>query len=77
MLYRQRWRIEEAFWMVKRLLGLSSFWCGAQNAVELPIWATGWLYAVLIDLVDAVAEARDRPFADISVEMVFTHIRFS
>jgi hypothetical protein len=26
---------------------------------------------VLIDLVDAVAEALDRPFADISVEMVF------
>jgi IS4 transposase len=42
MLYRQRWRIEEAFLIVKRLLGLSSFWCGAQNAVELQIWAT-WL----------------------------------
>ena len=26
---------------------------------------------LLIDLVDAVAEALDRPFADISVEMVF------
>ena len=41
-LYRQRWRIEDAYAIVKRLLGLAYFWCGAQNAVELQLWAT-WL----------------------------------
>lgn len=77
MLYRQRWRIEDAFLLIKRLLGLSYFWCGAQNAVELQIWATWLLYAVLIDLTDAVAEALRRPFADISVEMVFRSLPFA
>ena len=41
-LYWQRWRIEDAYNIVKRLLGLAYFWCGAQNAVEMQIWAT-WL----------------------------------
>lgn len=77
MLYRQRWRIEDAFLIIKRLLGLSYFWCGAQNAVELQIWATWLLYAVLIDLTDAVAEALRRPFADISVEMVFRSLPYA
>lgn len=30
-LYRQRWRIEDAFLIVKRLLGLAYFWGGAQD----------------------------------------------
>lgn len=34
-LYWQRWRIEDAYAIVKRLLGLAYFWCGAQNAVEM------------------------------------------
>jgi len=54
-LYWQRWRIEDAYNIVKRLLGLAYFWCGAQNAVEMQVWATWLLYAVLIDLTDAVA----------------------
>jgi len=29
------------------------------------------LYAVLVDLTDSVAEALNRPFEDISMEMVF------
>lgn len=30
-LYWQRWRIEDAYSVVKRLLGLAYFWCGAQE----------------------------------------------
>lgn len=70
-LYRQRWRIEDAFLTVKSLLGLSYFFCGADNAVNLQVWATWILYAILVDLTDAVAEALTRPFADISMEMVY------
>ena len=65
-LYRQRWRIEDAFLTVKSLLGLSYFFCAADNAVNLQVWATWILYAILVDLTDAVAEALARPFADIS-----------
>lgn len=75
-LYWQRWRIEEAFAIVKRLLGLAYFWCGAQNAVELQLWATWILYAVLVDLTDAVAEALNQPFAAISIEMVYRSLYF-
>jgi len=75
-LYWQRWRIEDAYNIVKRLLGLAYFWCGAQNAVEMQVWATWLLYAVLIDLSDAVAEALHLPFAAISVEMVYRSLYF-
>ena len=47
-LYGQRWRIEDAYALVKRLLGLAYFWCGAQNAIEMQLWATWLLYAVLV-----------------------------
>jgi hypothetical protein len=70
-LYWQRWRIEDAYAIVKRLLGLAYFYGGAQNAVEMQIWATWLLYAALVDLSDAVAEALDQPFAAISMEMVY------
>lgn len=69
-LYWQRWRIEDAYNIVKRLLGLAYFWCGAQNAVEMQVWATWLLYVVLVDLTDAVAEALHQPFSTISMEMV-------
>lgn len=75
-LYWQRWRIEDAYNIVKRLLGLAYFWCGAQNAVEMQIWATWLLYVVLIDLTDAVAEALHQPFAAISIEMVYRSLYF-
>jgi hypothetical protein len=77
LLYRQRWRIEEAFLIVKRLLGLSYLWSGAQNAVELQLWATWLLYAVLVDLTDAVAEALNRPFAAISIARVFGSLPYA
>jgi hypothetical protein len=75
-LYWQRWRIEDAYTMVKRLLGLAYFWSGSQNAVELQIWATWLLYVVLIDLTDAVAEHLHLPFAIISIEMVYRSLYF-
>jgi IS4 transposase len=53
-LYRKRWRIEQAFNTVKRLLGLSYLWTGSLNGIKLQIWATWLFYAVLIDLGDAV-----------------------
>ncbi len=70
-LYGQRWRIEEAFHIGKRLLGLAYFWTGSQNGVALQLWATWLLYAVLIDLTDAVAERLKQPFGALSVEMVY------
>jgi hypothetical protein len=73
-LYRQRWRIEDAYAIVKRLLGLAYFWTGAQNGVQLQVWATWLLYAVLVDLTDAVAAALNRPFTEISLEMVYRSI---
>jgi hypothetical protein len=68
-LYRQRWRIADAFGTVKSLLGLSYFFCGADNAVQVQVSAAWILYAVLADVTDAGAEALARPFADVSMEM--------
>jgi hypothetical protein len=73
-LYRQRWRIEDAFAIVKRLLGLAYFWTGSVNGVQLQVWATWVLYAVLVDLTDAVAAALNRPFTELSVEMVYRSV---
>lgn len=70
-LYWQRWRIEDAFHVVKRLLGLSYFYVGSINGVQVQVWSTWLLYAVLTDLCDDVAEALDLPLACISVEMVY------
>jgi hypothetical protein len=75
-LYWQRWRIEDAYAIVKRLLGLAYFWVGAQNGVALQLWATWLLYAILVDLTDAVAEALNQPFAAISLEMVYRSLYF-
>ena len=70
-LYAQRWRIEEAFLLVKRLLGLSYLWTGAANGIALQVWATWLLYAVLVDLADDVAVALEAPLERISLEMTF------
>ncbi len=75
-LYAHRWRIEEAFLIVKRLLGLAYVWTGAANGIALQVWATWLLYAVLIDLSDAVAEELNLPLDRISVEMVFRGLYF-
>jgi hypothetical protein len=70
-LYWQRWRIEDAFNIVKRLLGLAYFWTGSLNGVQVQVWATWILYTVLVDLTDAVAQAVDTPFQALSVEMIY------
>lgn len=75
-LYGQRWRIEDAFAAVKRLLGLAYFWVGSANGVELQIWATWLLYAVLVDLTDAIAEELGQPFGALSLEMVYRRLYF-
>lgn len=69
-LYRRRWRIEEAFNTVKRLLNLSYLWTGSLNGIKLQIWATWLFYALLIDLGDAVADRLGVPFDRISLEML-------
>jgi hypothetical protein len=70
-LYWQRWRIEDAFNIVKRLLGLAYFWTGSINGVQVQVWATWILYVVLVDLTDAVAQALNQPFQALSIEMVY------
>jgi hypothetical protein len=70
-LYRRRWRIEEAFNTVKRLLGLAYLWTGSINGVLLQVWATWLFYAILVDLGDAVADEMGVPFDRISLEMLF------
>ena len=70
-LYRRRWRIEEAFFTVKRLLNLAYLWTGSLNGVLLQVWATWLFFALLVDLGDAVAEELMLPFDRISLEMVF------
>lgn len=66
-----RWRIEEAFLLTKRLLGLAYLWTGAFNGIALQVWATWLLYGVLVDLGDAIAQELDRPLEQISLEMVY------
>jgi hypothetical protein len=70
-LYGQRWRIEEAFLVTKRLLGLSYLWTGAFNGIALQVWVSWLLYAVLVDLSDAIAQELDLPLDRISLEMVY------
>ncbi len=70
-LYARRWRIEDAFHLVKRLLGLAYLWTGSLNGIKLQIWATWLMYAVLVDLSDAVAEAVQLPLERISMKMVW------
>ena len=73
-LYRRRWRVEDAFNLTKRLLGLSYLWVGSTNGVALQVWATWLVYAMLIDLTDSVAERLTLAFDALSIEMVFRAI---
>jgi hypothetical protein len=70
-LYRKRWGIEQAFNLVKRLLGLSYLWTGSINGIKLQIWATWLFYAVLMDLGDAVADELALAVDRISLEMIY------
>ena len=73
-LYSRRWRIEESFLLLKRLLGLSYLWTGSINGIKLQIWATWLFYAVLLDISDEVADELTLPIDSISIEMVFRGI---
>jgi hypothetical protein len=75
-LYGHRWRIEDAFNTLKRLLGLAYFWTGSQNGVQLQLWATWMVYLAVVDLTDAVAEALNQPLLAISLEMVFRGLAY-
>jgi hypothetical protein len=61
---------------VKRLLGLAYFWVGSENGVQLQLWATWLLYAVLVDLTDGVAERLEQPWAAVSLEMVYRSLYY-
>lgn len=75
-LYWQRWRIEDAYKTVKRLLGLAYFWVGSVNGIALQLWATWLMYAVLVDIADDVADVLAIPFNQISLEMVYRSLYF-
>lgn len=75
-LYWQRWRIEDAYKTVKRLLGLAYFWVGSANGVALQLWATWLMYAILVDLTDDVADTLSVPFNQVSLEMVYRSLYF-
>lgn len=75
-LYGRRWRIEDAFLITKRLLGLSYLWTGAFNGIAMQVWTTWLLHAVLIDLCDAVANELGMPLDQISVEKVYRGLYF-
>lgn len=70
-LYRRRWRIEEAFLVTKRLLGLSYLWSSSRNAVEIQVYATWLFYSVLTSVCAEVGEELNKSVERISVEMVF------
>lgn len=69
-IYRRRWRIEEAFFIVKRVLNLAYLWTGSENGVLLQVWSTWLFFAVLVDLGDAVADEMELEFDRISLEML-------
>jgi hypothetical protein len=75
-LYRQRWRIEEAFLLTKRLLGLAYLWVGGSNGIEIQIYATWLFHAVLTEVCSQVSEALHEPIDRISQEMVFRSLYF-
>lgn len=75
-LYRRRWKIEEAFLLTKRLLGLAYLWVGHSNGVQIQVLATLIFYTVLNHLVGEVAVALNQPKDKISVEMVFRSLYY-
>ncbi|MBE9143368.1 IS4 family transposase [Planktothrix mougeotii] len=70
-LYRNRWQIEQAFLLTKRLLGLAYLWVGDSNGIQIQILSTWIFYAVLNQLCTDVAVALGQQTERISTEMVF------
>lgn len=75
-LYRRRWRIEDAFLLTKRLLGLSYLWVGHSNGVQIQLVATLIFYTILNQLVCSVAITLNEPKEKISIEMVFRSLYY-
>jgi hypothetical protein len=75
-LYWRRWFIEDAYNLVKRVLGLAFFWSGSFNAIQLQLWATWLLYSVLIDLTDELALELNLQADCLSPEMVYRSLYF-
>ena len=71
VLYQRRWRIEEAFHIVKRLLCLSYLWTGSVKGIQLQVWGKELFYTVLVNLGDAVADEMSVAFDSISLEMIY------
>ena len=70
-LYGKRWKIEDIFNLIKRLLNLSYLWTGSINGIKLQIWGTWLFYAILVDMGDAVADELSLPLDSISLEMIY------
>lgn len=70
-LYRRRWRVEDAFLLTKRLLGLAYIWVGDTNGVQIQILATWIFYAVQNQLCIDVAIALNQPLDRIYTETGF------
>jgi hypothetical protein len=70
-LYAERWRIEEAFLLAKRLLGLAYLHSTSLNAVQVQLYCTWLMYAALIELRADVAQQLQRPVGDLSLEMLY------
>lgn len=76
-LYAQHCRSSAAFTMVKQMLlskhGLSPtmLWDSTPTIVQTQFWTTWALYALLVDLTDAVAEKLHQPGHILSPEMVY------
>lgn len=70
-LYDQRWRIEETFFQVKRLLNLSYLWGSTPNVIAIQVWTTLLVYGVLVDLCAELGVALGVPVERISVEMTY------
>ncbi len=70
-LYRRRWRVEDAFQLTKRVLGLAYLWSGSRNGVQLQVYATLIFYGVLVEVCQQTATLLSQPLERIWVEMVF------
>lgn len=56
--------------LVRQLLGFTYLWNGALNTIQPEVWAIWLLYAVLVHLLNAVAEELSPLLDWISVEIV-------
>jgi hypothetical protein len=65
----RRRKIEGAFLVATRLVGVSDRWSGAYNAIARQVWSTWLRDAGLVDLADAVTEGVGPPLDAMSVAL--------